>query len=167
MKKIKFLPEQNIASINYKLRKFSIRRFSLVEPAFDITSNFDPQKLNINFNIDFENISEQCSFGIIFDIGYFYELNNNNIKLLDISLITDFFISDMNKIIEIEGENFNIPTDLLINFVSIVYSTTRGILFAKTQGSFLNQFLLPLIDPKLIVEQKLKTLQISIDESKK
>jgi len=45
-----------------------------------------------------------------------------------------------------------LPDDLLTELVGMTYSTARGIIFAKTQGSFLNKFILPVIDTKVLVK---------------
>jgi hypothetical protein len=161
MKKKKSLPEAKEMSISFSLRGFNIPRFELVEPGLDITKDFDIFKLKLGINIDFSYNFEQNGYQIIFTIQYHYFLKDKNILLLDLVLITEFSIQEMKSVIKIEGNNFKIPHDLLVTFTSIAYSTARGVIHAKTQGSFLNQFILPLIDPKILVQNKLKAISES------
>lgn len=141
--------------ITYKLKGFFISRFTIVEPGLDITSNFEIQKLKLGLNLDFSNSFEDSTFRIILTITNQYELNSKDIKLLELMLISDFEIDDIQSVIQINDEKFEVPDDLLTTFVSLTYSSARGIIFAKTQGSYLNQFILPIVDPKLLIEQRL------------
>jgi hypothetical protein len=158
MKKKEPLLKLSEKSITFTLQGIGIVRFSIVEPGLDIISGFDVLKLKHGIKVDFAYNLKENSFQVIMTIVYHYELKENIIQLLELVFMTNFQILELSKHIEIDGNNFKIPNDLLVNFVSIVYSTARGILYAKTQGSFLNQFILPLIDPKVIIEQRLKQM---------
>ena len=153
------LSENKDKPVIFTLKGFKIVRFNMVEPGLDIVNGFEIQKLKVGYNLDFSYSMEQNGFQVIAAVIYQYNLNGSDIQLLELALMADYHISEIKNIIEISGDNFRIPDDLLVNFVSIAFSTARGILFAKTQGSFLNQFILPLIDPKSIVQQKLKSLE--------
>ncbi len=51
-----------------------------------------------------------------------------------------------------EGENFpRIDLLLAATLVGIAYSTVRGIIFTRTQGTSLNAVVLPVVDPKKIM----------------
>jgi hypothetical protein len=161
------LPEGKEKSITFGINNIRINRFILVEPGIDITLGFDVTKLKVGFNLDFAYILEQNIFHIIFGITYHYDLNGKDIQLLDLSLITEFLISDIKAVLKVDGDKFIMPDDLLINFTSLAYSTARGILFANTQGSYLNHFILPLIDPKIIVQNKLDSNKITSSQSER
>lgn len=143
-------------SIAFSLSGLSIRRFTLVEPGTDITGDFDVNKLKVSFSLDFSHVISDDKFIIYLGIVYHYPLNKNDILLCELILLTEFRIVDLKDVIETKNDRFSLPTGLLQNFVSIAYSTARGILFTKTQGSFLNQFILPLIDSKTLLEQKIR-----------
>ncbi len=144
--------------ITISLKGFGILLYNHVEPGLDIISNFDISKLKVGFNIDFAYNLDNNGFQLILSILYSYNLNDKDIVLLELKLLSEFLISDMKSVIKIVGGNLKIPDDLLVKFTSIAYSTARGIVFSKTLGSFLNQFTLPLIDPKEIVQNKLKSM---------
>ncbi len=139
-------------TISYKLNNISIRRFSLIEPALDITSNFNSKNLNLGFNLAYAYIKEQNIFQIQLTVVNNYLFNNKNIKLIELVLVCDFKILNLTSIIQMNNESFTLPDDLLTELVGMTYSTARGIIFAKTQGSFLNKFILPVIDTKVLVK---------------
>ncbi len=139
-------------SISYKLSNISIRRFSLIEPALDITTNFNIKKLNLGFNLAYACIKEKNIFQIQLNVVNNYLLNNKNIKLIELVLVCDFEILNLESIIQMNNEGFTLPDDLLTTLVGMTYSTARGIIFSKTQGSFLNQFILPVIDTKVLLK---------------
>ena len=72
--------------------------------------------------------------------------------------LSDFVYSEEEK--ETAG-NDNIVDPLLIGTLAgISYSTTRGIIITRTQGTALNAVILPVIDPK-------KLMGLTVDEEKK
>jgi|GEM_PF-1226142 len=161
MKKKTITPEKQEKSITYHLKGFNVRNFYLIEPGFDITSNFNILNLKVGFNLDFSHNIDLNDFQVTIRILYHYFLNEKDINLLELVLTTEYHISNIKIVLEIDGDKFRLPDDLLVNFVSIAYSTARGILFSKTQGSYLNQFILPLIDPKEFIAQNLKFIEES------
>ena len=164
-KKNSVLPKNNKNTISFSLRGFKILRYSILEPGLDTTQGFDIKNLKFGFNIDFATNLEHNGFQITLTLVYHYNLNGKDIQLLEFIFLTDFIIKDLLSIVVIDKENINIPHELLVNLTSIAYSSARGVIFAKTQGSFLNQFILPVIDPHFILEQKFSEKQ-SIAEKK-
>lgn len=138
--------------ISYKLNNISIRRFSLIEPALDITSDFNLKNLNLAFNLSYAILKEQNIFQTQLTVVNNYMLNNRNIKLIELVLVCDFEIKNLSSFIKINNKKFILPDDLLKTLIDLTYSTARGIIFSKTQGSFLNQFILPVIDPKALIQ---------------
>ncbi|NLO19137.1 MAG: hypothetical protein GX121_04560 [Ignavibacteria bacterium] len=138
--------------ISYKLNNISIRRFSLIEPALDITSDFNLKNLNLAFNLSYAILKEQNIFQTQLTVVNNYMLNNRIIKLIELALVCDFEIKNLSSFIQMANEKFILPDDLLTTLVGITYSTARGIIFSKTQGSFLNQFILPVIDSKALIQ---------------
>ncbi len=155
IKKNSVKPEKKTDVISYTFNGMSIRRFNLIEPGIDITTGFDTQNLKVGTNIDFAFNMEQNGFQVIFSLGYQYDLKGSLISLLELVVLSDFVIKDMKNVVEIRNEAVHIPDELLINLVRITYSSIRGIVFAKTQGSYLNKFILPLIDPGALIRKKL------------
>ena len=70
---------------------------------------------------------------------------------------TTFHISEIDKIAD--GESLNLPKNLGITLLSISLSTTRGAFAAKTEGHFLQNYLIPLINPQMMYEEYLESLK--------
>ena len=84
-------------------------------------------------------------------IKFEYPYEDEKVELLKAKFSFQFEISNMEKIISFEGEKIDIPDGLAINLVSVSLSTIRGLIASKTQGYFINQFYLPIINPKELV----------------
>ena len=113
----------------------------------------------MGLNLDFSHSIENSGFQIILTIINQYELNSKDIQLVELIMTAEFEIEEIESVLEVIDGNLRIPDVLLTSLTSITYSSARGIVFAKTQGSFMNQFLLPVLDPSLIVQQKLNSIK--------
>jgi hypothetical protein len=51
------------------------------------------------------------------------------------------------------GEGFDFPDQFIVTMVSISISTLRGIMYSQFRGTFLNNTILPIIDPKSFVKE--------------
>jgi hypothetical protein len=156
-KKVSSPEQQSDKTISYSLKGINIRKFTMIEPGTNITTGFDIQKFYVTLTVDYKY--EDGFFRIFFHIFNVYELNDEKIILLELFFTTDFHITDKINFIKFDNEKFNMSIDFLTNLTSIAYSTARGIIFAKTQGSYLNQYILPVIDPRILVQQKLALVQ--------
>lgn len=143
-------------TLTYTLNGFSIRSFTLVEPGMDIIPSINEKNIQLGFSLDFAFNTELGVCRVLMNIGYNFNPEGNSNKLLEIELLSEFIIRDFEKVIDIQSDVLGIPHQLLIMFTSITYSTARGIIFSKTQGSYLNKFILPVIDPDILVQNALK-----------
>jgi len=55
-----------------------------------------------------------------------------------------------------DGEYVVIPKDFLLHIGGIAFSTTRGVLFAKTEGTDLNRIILPIIYMDQVIKGDMK-----------
>lgn len=51
------------------------------------------------------------------------------------------------------GDDVDFPDQFLVSMVSISISTLRGIMYSQFRGTFLNNTILPIIDPKSFVKE--------------
>ena len=63
-----------------------------------------------------------------------------------------YHIENLPDLIEKEGEQLTIDAGLSNALASITYSTTRGILMTRFQGTSLANFILPVIDPNQLAQ---------------
>lgn len=68
-----------------------------------------------------------------------------------------FRIEDLAKHVDIaqEGKKIILHPDLSVMLISIVYSTTRGIILTRTQGTILEGLILPVADPNELIKRQL------------
>lgn len=101
-----------------------------VNKAFHISFNKTSGILTIRLKIDFhcrhESSSPLALFGGVIQF--------------------DYGLMDFEEVIKEQDSNVLIPNDLIINLLSISFSTSRGILAAFTAGTDYNNFFFPLID---------------------
>ncbi|MCH9030326.1 MAG: hypothetical protein IH819_12135 [Bacteroidetes bacterium] len=63
-----------------------------------------------------------------------------------------FEVKDFDKLVIKKKTNYNIPLDIIRNIVSSNVSFSRGVLYTKTQGTFLQNVYLPPMDIKQLIK---------------
>ena len=65
-----------------------------------------------------------------------------------------FKVENMEELVEFNDDEKKaiISFELGINLVSIAYSTMRGVIHTRTQGTVLEGIIIPVIDPKLLLQ---------------
>lgn len=140
--------DQNV-QVTFGLHSFKILDFDID----DNISDYDEEKSG--YSIQFRQEATKKDSTVSFLIKVTAQEGENAEKVIArIETRTTFHIHDMDKIIE--GEFLNLPKNLGVTLLSISLSTTRGALAGKTEGHFLENHLLPLLDPKELYEDFLK-----------
>lgn len=107
-----------------------------VEYAQDTAFNFDDSAIRIRLEVKLDAVDEKNnSLGLSADYGIEFHFEVENFK--------DFVSEekDTNKVSGLLGSTL----------MGIAYSTARGIVFDRTQGTFFKGIILPVIDPKGLV----------------
>lgn len=128
--------------IQFAIESFEIIGFSSHTPKTPV------RKDRLNFQIQhLFKIEPKLN---IFNVGFRIQVTDgkqNKQELANIETITAF------KIKEVESGSLNqIPEHLVVTFLSIAYSTTRGALAAKSQGTVVGEVPLPLINPTEVIQ---------------
>lgn len=139
---------QPIADNIIELNPFGLKE--IIVPIFAFNDIAIPpsqieDKLQVGTKLSIELSDEQTVLFTI-TIEYYIETEESKkMQLLMTRMDYEFIIQGIGDII-VENENGKpiIPMDYIEVFSSIVYSTSRGIIFSKTQGTLLNKFILPL-----------------------
>lgn len=63
-----------------------------------------------------------------------------------------FDVQGMENIIEEDEERVTLPEQLIVTLFSISYSTMRGVFFEKSRGTMAERLIIPIIDPKTIMQ---------------
>ena len=100
--------------------------------------NFEKKNIRVRLEIILDGIDERENLiGIQGDFGLDFHFHVENL---------DEFIE------ELDG-NKKVSGNLGPTLISIAYSTARGIVIERTQGTFLNGTILPVIDPNVFLKE--------------
>ncbi|MDD5891766.1 MAG: hypothetical protein PUC72_04435 [Bacteroidales bacterium] len=130
------------------------------------TSNFEGIVLNsipedrLKFQYKIETIIQMSKGNILVipSIRYSYE----NHELLVASAVFTYSVLNLDNAIIVDKENqrINVKADFFPSLVGAAYSTLRGIVYARTSGTPLAKYPLPMIEVKTLVEKN----GISVEE---
>lgn len=67
-----------------------------------------------------------------------------------------FFVENLDELVTDSGKSKVVSRNLGNAIASITYSTSRGIVMTRFQGTALRGFILPVIDPNTLLDQKRK-----------
>lgn len=132
--------------IQFSLHEFEIGSFSNTIPKETI------RKDRLNFQI--QHTIEVDDKKKLFRIGFKIKVMAGRQSPLELAAIETFTVY---KLKGVETENMNrLPDHLVVTFLSIAYSNTRGALAAKAQGTVVGDVPLPLINPTQVIEDMKK-----------
>ncbi|SHM80721.1 hypothetical protein [Flavobacterium xanthum] len=137
-----------------KLIKVKIEEINFKEPDEDFINNFDENFLKISVGLKFSHNLEKEVLTVNLNILYDYQKDDDDIKtsLLDYKGSFDFHIQNLKNLVKIENDSINFPNVILETVAGISISSGRGIIIAKTAGSFVNKFYLPILDTRELLK---------------
>lgn len=136
--------------ISFGLHSFKILEFELNEDL----SDYDPE--NSGYAIQFRQEMSKKDSTVSFLIRVTAQEGEKAEKVIaKMETRTAFHIDKLDEIIN--GNVLNMPKNLGITLLSISLSTTRGALAVKTEGHFLENHLIPLVNPQMMYEDFLNS----------
>jgi hypothetical protein len=132
--------------IQFSIHEFEIGNFSNTVPKESVRKDRLDYKIQHQFDFDVEKK--------LFTVGFKIKVTaspQSNVELANIETFTFY------KLKGVEDDEINrLPDHLVITFLSIAYSNTRGALAAKAQGTVVGEVPLPLINPTQVIEEMKK-----------
>jgi len=142
-KEVKIIPRE-IHLFHIDVVEISIKELSTdksgefkVNVAHTIMHNLKEQRLKIGLNIELngENHSEEGKANFVIDFH--------------------FHIDNLKNFYSINEQNKPVFSGLLVaTLLGLSFSTARGIIFERLAGTSLKGMILPVVDPKMILQQK-------------
>lgn len=139
----------------FDAEKIQILNIKLIGSKIESDDNFDinsitayktDHTLEIGFNP--ENKFSRVEFKIKMET----QSSNDEEARSEFEFITVFLIDNFEELTEIKGnEQINVHPLLINSLISITYSTIRGLLISKLQGTAFNSFILPVINPNKLL----------------
>ena len=149
-----------MSNIEFSLRlnKVKIDEFNFKEPDDSFINDFNEEFLKIGLGLKITHNIDDEIIGIHLNIIYDYiNEDDHKIKLIEFKGLFEYKINDLKNIISDNSNGgINIPNVILETIIGLSISSSRGIIIAKTAGSFLNKLYLPLFNPSDIVKNLLK-----------
>jgi hypothetical protein len=153
------MPEKNIV--------FHIAGISELEYSYknhlsisEFSGNTAPENISVGLNINYRWNLEKELFGVQVDLMFALEKGEEDrFEFLKHTSLTEYFVKNLADIFSVKNETqFNIEKPWEITFVSLAISTARGMLAARTAGTFYSKFTFPVIDPsKVILSERLNS----------
>lgn len=146
------MPEKNIV--------FHIAGISELEYSYknhisipEFSGNMVPENISAGLNINYKWNLEKELFAVQVDLMFALDKGEEDrFEFLKHSSLTEYFVKNLADIFSTKDENqFKIEKPWEITFVSLAISTARGMLAARTAGSFYNRFIFPVIDPSTVI----------------
>lgn len=141
------------AGFSIKLSNVKIEEVTFKEPNKNFINNFKESNLNTGLGINFSLDVERELLFVYLSIFYDYNENEQlTQQLLNFQGSFEFHISNLKNNIEQEEDSFKVPDNVMERLTDISISSARGIIIAKTAGSFVNKFYLPIFDAKMVLQ---------------
>jgi hypothetical protein len=132
--------------IKFQLEGIEILEVNLKHPEVALPV---PRKYNFNTKIKTALNPAQKQFHVIPEVTVIYDEDKSVHASIKVALT--FEIDNFADFKSDEG--FDFPDQFLVSMVSISISTLRGIMYSQFRGTFLNNTILPIIDPKSFVKE--------------
>lgn len=129
---------------------FIIEKASLNSQFGQNADNVENHSLDIEYNIGF-NLNERLAKADL-SIEVSAKSEKEEIALGYFKLIYIFHIENLDELAVKEGDSITVNSGLGIALASITYSTSRGVLMTRFQGTLLKDFILPIIDPQSLLK---------------
>lgn len=137
------------------LKSFRFNKWDLITPEGFIRDHIQGYDVNVDyktgFNVDKKAAKsdlaiqvssrsepEQEEASCLYDFSFFYSIENFNSLVEDVE----------------QKEGLSVNIHLIRSLSGISYSTARGILMTRLQGTVLQSFVMPIIDPGELIERE-------------
>lgn len=131
--------------IGFSLIKIQTEQFAFFEEIFD-----EKLIVNLNTQIEFKLNFENKIVGSF--IGFTFEQQERPFLKIEVSCHFAIENNSLTSFLDTTKLKISIPKDFLAHLAMITVGTTRGILFAKTEGTSLNKFIIPTLNVSEMIE---------------
>lgn len=144
-------------AITFNLDGIKTEQFAILEENYNDKKKSVDFGTGIQFMIDSEGKFIGCIVRISFDQG------KKSFLKIDVSCHFKIDDSSWDTFINKKQQTLTIPKGFLAHMAMITVGTLRGILFAKTEGTIFNKFIIPTIDVASMIEKD-ETFSLKDDE---
>lgn len=135
--------------INFLLKHIRTEQYALIESVFN-----ESEKINLNTNINFKINSKTNQVGSF--VGFTFDQNKNVFLKIQVSCHFKIEEKSWKAFANSASTEIIIPKGFLAHLASITVGTARGVLFAKTDGTSFNKYIIPTINVAEIIKKDAK-----------
>lgn len=158
------MQKDKASEINFAIVNIRESSFQYIEPPEEIVLNFlnnrisVMEKIRASINTNYKWNFEANLFNVVLNFKYTYLEEKGELLLFNYTTITEFVVSDLKMIFVDKGNgDFEMNEQFETTFVGLAISSGRGMMSVKTAGTFMSNFVFPIINPQdVILSKKLK-----------
>jgi hypothetical protein len=126
-----------------------------IEPSIDFTPDSKQHHYNFNFDTQSNIAPDKKLIRFIIKVDIREIINSTIIEAIIASFTTEFIfhINNMEDVVQFADDApAVVQYDMAVTLASVSYSTMRGIVLSRTQGTYLNGIILPIVDPAKLLD---------------
>jgi len=128
-----------------KVRELSFSCTNIVNDLDNIVIEKDLH-IEIGFNFQIKKDANE------FIVGTFIQYIFKKAEVLKYENQTIFSVLNIDNVVTTVNDQLNIKDEFLISLLSVVIGTTRGMMIKNTMGKKINEFPLPILNPKELLD---------------
>jgi hypothetical protein len=139
--------------------KIEIVDFKIIKGQINSPFDFEEEKVqghnfNVNFELGFNIPDKLIKADFLVNVETKSENTHTEEAVGAFSFVYVFYVDNIEELTKLEKDNTVTINPALGNaLASITYSTSRGILMTRFQGTVLSDFILPVINPNSLLEK--------------
>lgn len=137
-----------VKEVEFKLSRVKEISFSCTDLVNDLTYKVIEKDLKIEIGFNFLIRKKENEFVINTLILYLFKTK----EVLKYENQTFFNVKNIDQVITSEKDKINIKDEFLLSLLSVVIGTTRGMMIKNTMGKKINEFPLPILNPKDVID---------------
>jgi hypothetical protein len=139
--------KNTVKQVELKLVKIKETSFYLNTEELNSIANFDINNMKIEFGFKVDLQAENNLFILHLIVKFVYPLESSTLKIVELSTANIFEIKSINEFVFVSDNQFEDKAGILPTLLGMAIGTLRGILVAKTAGTLLDDYPLPIVNP--------------------
>jgi hypothetical protein len=134
--------------VQVKLLKVKELSFSCTDIVNDLDKSIIEKDLHIEIGFNFHIKKDVNEFIIGTLILYLFKKD----EILKYENQTFFSVLNIDQVVTSDNDKINIKDEFLLSLLGVVIGTTRGMMIKNTMGKKINEFPLPILNPKELLD---------------
>jgi hypothetical protein len=131
--------------LGFLLKKIHTEQFAIFEDNF-------VENIEVNLNSQIQFKLDHTNYMVGTFVGFTFEQEKKPFLKIEVSCHFKLEEGSLNGFIDEKKSKTIIPKEFLAHLAMVTTGTARGVLFAKTEGTFFNTFIIPTINIAEMIE---------------